>query len=230
MTPPFFLRDYPMYSNDPWRRRRPMPRRAVRIPVNQPAPRHPGVNGQPPAPAQQPQTTQLHSPPVMPEPRAQTVIPAAEPEPAPQPMPVPAEDEALVWKERYARLQADLENTKKRLERRYLSEAEQTRQALLRDMLPVADNLETALQHGNDDSDHLHQGVTLTLRSFREAMKRYGVEPVSALGQPFDPTLHEALVQIEDENTAQGHVAQVLRTGYTIDGELLRAAQVIVAA
>ena len=166
----------------------------------------------------------------MPEPQTQTVVPAAEPEPAPQPVSVPAEDEALIWKERYARLQADLENTKKGLERRYLSEAEQTRLALLRDMLPVADNLETALQHSDNDSDHLHQGVALTLRAFEETMKRYGVEPVSALGQPFDPTLHEALVQIEDENTAQGHVAKVLRTGYTIDGELLRAAQVIVAA
>lgn len=141
-----------------------------------------------------------------------------------------SEDEAQLWKERYARLQADLENTKKRLERRYLSEAEQKQQALLRDMLPVADNLETALQHNGDDADPLQQGVTLTLRAFRETMKRYGVEPIDAFGQPFDPTLHEALVQIEDQNTSPGHVAQVLRTGYTVDGELLRAAQVIVAA
>lgn len=209
-----------------------MPRRGTRIPVNQPAPRQPDINNQQPTP-EQPQTAQPQNPPETPEPQnvqPQTTVPAPEPEPAPQSEVTVSEDEAQLWKERYARLQADLENTKKRLERRYLSEAEQKQQALLRDMLPVADNLETALQHNGDDADPLQQGVTLTLRAFRETMKRYGVEPINALGQPFDPTLHEALVQIEDQNTSPGHVAQVLRTGYTVDGELLRAAQVIVAA
>ncbi len=61
-------------------------------------------------------------------------------------------------------------------------------------------------------------------------MKRHGVEPISAKDQLFDPTLHEAMAQLEITNTAPGHVAQVLQTGYTIDGELLRPAQVIVAA
>ncbi len=222
-----------MYNNDPWRRRRPMPQRVVRIPVNQPAPRQPDINDQQPIP-EPAQTAQSQNPPAAPEPQstqAQTAaVPAPEPEPMLESETPAAEDEALLWKERYARLQADLDNTKKRLEKRYLSEAEQTRKALLRDMLPVADNLETALQHSGDDPDDLHQGVTLTLRAFLETMKRYGVEPIPALGQPFDPALHEALVQIEDTNTAPGHVAQVLRTGYTVDGDLLRAAQVIVAA
>ena len=221
-----------MYNNDPWRRR--TPRRSVRIPVNQPAPRHTdNNNGQQPASEQQPQIAQSRNAQEAPEPQnnqVQTPAPASNPEPAPPPVDTLTEDDAQIWKERYARLLADIENTKKRLEKRYLSEAEQTRHALLRDMLPVADNLETALQHKGDDSDQLHQGVNLTLRAFRETMKRHGVEPISALGQPFDPALHEALVQIEDESTAPGHVAQVLRTGYTINGELLRAAQVIVAA
>jgi molecular chaperone GrpE len=186
----------------------------VRVPVNQPAPRHPLPDDQEPTPEQ-----------------SQTA-PAAQPDPTPlaQPQSPAGENEAQIWQERYARLQADLENTKKRLEKRYASEAEQARYALLRDMLPVADNLESALQHSSNDAGDLRQGVAVTLRAFLETMKRHGVEPISAKGRPFDPALHEAVAQIEDANTPSGHVAQVLQTGYTIDGDLLRPAQVIVAA
>ena len=217
-----------MYNNDPWRRRRPGPRRVVRIPVNQPAPRHPAPNDQESTPEQS-QTAQSSQPEEMTE--SQSTAPAtAVPQPTSQQKTPADEKEALVWKEHYSRLQADLENTKKRLEKRYASEAEQVRHVLLRDMLPVADNLESALQHSSNDADDLRQGVTLTRRAFLEAMRRHGVEPISAMNQPFDPTLHEAMAQIEATNTASGHVAQVLQTGYTIDGELLRPAQVIVAA
>ena len=77
----------------------------------------------------------------------------------------------------------------------------------------------------NERTGHLvtgHQRV--------ERLKRHGVEPISAKDQLFDPALHEAMAQIEVTNAASGHVAQVTQTGYTIDGELLRPAQVIVAA
>ena len=211
-----------MYNNDPWRRRRPAPRRMVRVPVNQPAPRHPAATGQ----EQTPEPSQATSSP------APAKTPAAQPDPAPpaQPQSPAGESEAQIWRERYARQQADLENTKKRLEKRFASEAEQARYAVLRDMLPVADNLEAALQHDAGDPDHLRQGVALTLRAFQEAMKRHGVEPINAQNQPFDPALHEAVAQIDAPNTPSGHVAQVLQTGYTIDGDLLRPARVIVAA
>jgi len=194
----------------------------VRVPVNQPAPHHPAPTDQEPTPEQS-QTAPAPAP---------EKAPAAQPDPTPlaQPQSPAVENEAEIWQERYARLQADLENTKKRLEKRYASEAEQARYALLRDMLPVADNLESALQHSSNDAGDLRRGVAVTLRAFLETMKRHGVEPISAKGQPFDPALHEAVAQIEDANTPSGHVAQVLQTGYTIDGELLRPARVIVAA
>jgi len=217
-----------MYNNDPWRRRRYAPRRVVRVPINQPEPHHPSQNDQEPTP-EQPQTAQPSQAEEVTE--AQSPAPAtAAPQTISQQGAPATENEALVWKERYARLQADLENTKKRLEKRYASEAEQARHALLRDMLPVADNLEAALQHSSNDAGDLRQGVALTLRAFLETMKRHGVEPISAKDQLFDPALHEAMAQIEVTNTASGHVAQVLQTGYTIDGDLLRPAQVIVAA
>ncbi len=209
-----------MYNNDPWRRRRPAPHQVVRIPVNQPEPSHPAATDQEsaPDPSQTAPSAQLPD------------LPQPDPAPISQPKTPADENEALVWRERYARVQADLANTKKRLEKRYASEAEQAHHALLRDMLPVADNLESALQHSSNDASDLRQGVALTLRAFLETMKRHGVEPISAKDQLFDPTLHEAMAQIEVTNTAPGHVAQVLQTGYTIDGELLRPAQVIVAA
>ena len=204
----------------------------MRIPVNQPEPRHLVPNDQEPTPEQS-QTVQPSQAEESSESQNTAPPPAllqSDPKPIAQAKTPAGENEVMVWKERYARLQADLENTKKRLEKRYVSEAEQARHALLRDMLPVADNLESALQHSSNDAGDLRQGVALTLRAFLETMKRHGVEPISAKDQLFDPALHEAMAQIEVTNAASGHVAQVTQTGYTIDGELLRPAQVIVAA
>lgn len=165
------------------------------------------------------------------------ITPAPQPEQsasqaAEKPARAAAGEEAATGKEHEARLQAELENTKKRLEKRFETEAAQYRQALLREMLPLADHLRAALQHSTAGGQEasLRQGVELTLRAFHSTLQKYGVVPLDPTGEPFDPSLHEAVGQIQSEGVPSGHVAKVVQTGYTIDGELLRPAQVIVAA
>ncbi len=148
------------------------------------------------------------------------------------------------WKERYLRLQADLENYKRRLEQRYAKEVDEQRHRILRDMLSLADHLEMALAHARnlEEADQaeaiksFEANLEATLRAFLETLKRYGVERMEAQGQPFNPEVHEAVGQIPSQEVPEDHVAQVVRAGYVEkeqgeDGKdrLLRPARVLVS-
>ena len=135
------------------------------------------------------------------------------------------------WQEQYARLQADLENTKKRMEKRFTQRSDDLRVRMLQDLLPLADNLEAALAHsaGGAEDSALRQGVELTLKSFLDTLGKYGVQVIDPAGQEFDPELHEAVGVVADPNTPSGHVVKVMQRGYTIDGRVIRPARVLVA-
>jgi molecular chaperone GrpE len=138
------------------------------------------------------------------------------------------------WRDRYTRLQAELENLRKRWEQRAAADTESARQEILRDMLPLADHLELALQHGKDlpgDQARDYVGnIAVTHQAFLGTLRRYGVTPLDALSQPFDPNLHEAVGEMTDTALPAGVVAHVVQTGY-MDGEkLLRPARVLVSA
>ena len=96
------------------------------------------------------------------------------------------------WEDRYTRLQAELANMRKRWEQRFATETTETRHEILRDMLPLADHLELALQHagnledGEAGAEFVHN-IEATRRAFLDTLKRYGVEPIDAIGAPFDP-------------------------------------------
>jgi molecular chaperone GrpE len=136
-----------------------------------------------------------------------------------------AEVEAKVadFRERATRWQAEAEDVRQRTERRAEMRIHQERQRLLTRLLEVADNLERALAHA-DVNDPLRAGVQLTLDDLRSQLAQEGVEPIQALGQSFDPNFHEA---IATDGTGGETVAQVLQTGYMLDGVLLRPARVI---
>ena len=140
------------------------------------------------------------------------------------------EAEVAIWKDKYARLYADLDNTKKRLQRQYAFQAEQKNVQILRDFLPVIDNLERALRHTPGDlaEQSLRLGVEMTLKLFIDTLARYGVTANKAWDQPFDPDLHEAVGFMDQPNLPPGTVAHVEQTGYMIDGSLLRPARVLV--
>lgn len=139
--------------------------------------------------------------------------------------------EAAEWQDKYTRLYAELENSKRRLARLYANQAEQDKEHLLRDMLPLADNLERALANasGVEAAGELRQGVALTLKAFVDALAKHGVRPIQAQGQSFDPELHEAAGAVRQPGLPPGTVVRVEQKGYTVGDKLLRPARVLVA-
>ena len=157
---------------------------------------------------------------------------APTPPPAPSTPKVTKETaESTDWKEAYARLAADLDNSKKRLARNYANQYEQDKEALLRDFLLIVDNLERALAHatGSAAEAAMHQGLELTYKLFRETLAQHGIRPIEAEGQPFDPNLHEAVATVSQPRIPAGTILRVEETGYTLDSKLLRPAKVLVA-
>lgn len=143
-----------------------------------------------------------------------------------------AEGDAAAWRDKYLRLAADLENTKRRLERQYQHRAQQSQERLVKDLLPLADNLERALAHATPAATQtgLYSGVELTLRDFLAALARHGVERIEVLGEPFDPELHEAIGAAPHPTLPPGTVMHVELPGYTYQDRLLRPARVMVVA
>ena len=129
------------------------------------------------------------------------------------------------WQEKYLRLYADFENSKKRLEQRYALESQQKQENLLRDMLPLADNLERAIQHHDFDQP----GLEMIQKAFLAALAKHGVEPIEVEERPFDPELHEAVGMVPHPTAESGVIVDVAENGYTYNGKLLRPAKVLVA-
>ena len=131
--------------------------------------------------------------------------------------------------DRYLRAAADLENLRKR-QKRELDDAKfEAKAKTLKEMLPVVDNLERAIEHAAQaGTNPIVEGVQLVLRQFTTAFERLEVTAIEAMGQPFDPNLHEAISQQESE-AAPGTVVQVLQRGYRSGERLLRPSLVVVA-
>ena len=135
--------------------------------------------------------------------------------------------------DRLLRLQADFENFR----RRTLKEREEAyqygHQNLVKDLLPTVDNLERAIGHarksGHEDLDGLLQGIDLVQRELMGVLAKHGVTEIGALGQAFDPSVHEALAQVEDPTVPANTVVQVFQRGYRLRDRLLRPAQVVVS-
>jgi molecular chaperone GrpE len=132
--------------------------------------------------------------------------------------------------DRYLRAAADLENLRKRQKREIEDAKLESKGRVLKEMLPVVDNLERAIEHATSQAgtNPIVEGVQLVLRQFLTAFERLEVTPVEAAGQPFDPNLHEAISQ-QDSDQPPGTVVQVLQRGYKSGDRLLRPALVVVA-
>jgi molecular chaperone GrpE len=132
--------------------------------------------------------------------------------------------------DRYLRTAADLENLRKRQKREMDDVRLESKGRVLKEMLPVVDNLERAIEHATAQAgtNPIVEGVQLVLRQFLTAFERLDVTPIEAGGQPFDPNLHEAISQQESDQPP-GTVVQVLQRGYKSGERLLRPALVVVA-
>jgi molecular chaperone GrpE len=125
---------------------------------------------------------------------------------------------------------AELEASKKRVEREAERERELVRADLVRQLLPVLDNLDRSIEASTQSNDEsLREGVKMVRAQFEQVLQGFGMEVLDAQGAPFDPAEHEAVAMVPVENP-QAHraVVSVVRPGYRMGGRLLRAAQVTV--
>ena len=130
------------------------------------------------------------------------------------------------------RAKADVDNYRKRLSREKEQFMKYACQGLLEDMIPVLDNLDLALEHGQkiEACKDLIQGVEMTRKIFLETLGKHGFEPIeSEICEPFDPSWHEAMGELENENTKPGDICQVLQKGYKLKGRVLRPAKVMLS-
>jgi molecular chaperone GrpE len=140
-----------------------------------------------------------------------------------------AEAEALRYLELAQRTQAEFENYRKRAARDTAQAGERAKANLIRELLPVVDNLERALATANPEEDHLAEGVRLVHAELVATLERNGVKAFDPAGEPFDPTVHEALSMREGENGA-GIVLDVIEKGYKLGDNVIRPARVVVSA
>jgi molecular chaperone GrpE len=131
----------------------------------------------------------------------------------------------------YLRSQAEMENMKKRLRKEKEDWLKYSNETLIKQILPIVDSLEKAISHSNNEKalHALREGVELTLKGLQNALSKAGLEEIKAEGQPFDPSFHEAVSQIEDNDVEAGRVVQEIQKGYTLNKRLIRPAMVVVS-
>ncbi|MBF0374086.1 MAG: nucleotide exchange factor GrpE [Alphaproteobacteria bacterium] len=171
----------------------------------------------------------------------------AAPQPATEQTPAPAPDvaaeriaqleaEAAKLKDQLLRALAETENTRRRLEQQAEDRGRYAVAGFARDMLGVSDNLRRALsavpaeeRETNELIKGLAVGVEMTERELQAAFEKQNIRPIEALGEKFDPNLHQAMMEVEDPSKPSGTVVMVMAEGYTIHDRLLRAAMVAVS-
>lgn len=128
---------------------------------------------------------------------------------------------------RYKRLQADFENFK----RRTLQEKDQlagfVKADVIKDLFPVLDNFERALQvPTNDETKAFLEGFEMIQQNLMAMLSKHGLEVIDAVGKPFDPNFHQAVMRVPSDEYEDDTVCEVLQTGYTVDGKTVRPAMV----
>jgi len=144
------------------------------------------------------------------------------------------QEELIALKDKYARVHADFDNIKKRLEREKYTAVEYSNEKFAKDMIPVMDALQMALTSTatvtdlQEHLDKLNEGIELTLKQFTTSLEKHGVTMVPH-DEPFDPDIHNAVQVVESEDVESGQIVQTFQTGYKYKNRPLREAMVIVA-
>ena len=144
------------------------------------------------------------------------------------------QEELTALKDKYARVHADFENIKKRLEREKYTAVEYANEKFAKDMIPVMDSLQMAYASADSDADaaelikKLKEGIELTLKQFTTSLEKHGVTMV-AHDEPFDPNIHNAVQSVDSDDVESGQIVQTFQTGYKYKERPLREAMVVVA-
>jgi molecular chaperone GrpE len=137
--------------------------------------------------------------------------------------------ELAAQKDQYLRLAADFDNFRKRTRRETERSAAAQKEAFIRELLPVVDNLERALtSHKSTSTEQLREGVQMTLQQLMQLLLRHGVEPEESLGRRFDPRFHEAVSVRHDPSQPDQVVLETFERGYRRGNEVFRPAKVVV--
>ena len=143
-----------------------------------------------------------------------------------------AEERARSHREQYLRAVAELDNVRKRAQRDIEAANRYGLEKFAAELLPVRDSLELAVQSADQaevDTRSLKLGQQATLQLLVKALERLGVTPIDPVGEPFDPSRHEAMLAQESATAEPGSVLQVVQPGYELNGRVIRPARVIVA-
>lgn len=143
-----------------------------------------------------------------------------------------AEARAAAAKDAQLRAAAELENTRRRLEREASNTLKYANEKLLGDLLAVADSLELGLKASGGaegPAQALAEGMQLTYRQLMSLLEKHGVKQLDPQGQPFNPEFHEAMSMVESADVPANHVLNVMQKGYQLHDRLLRPAMVVVA-
>ena len=141
-------------------------------------------------------------------------------------------EEYKVLNDRYLRLAAEFENYKRLTQRDQRDQIRFANELLLKELLPVVDNMERAIKAAQDNggSSALVQGVDLTLKQLSGALAKFGVQAVEAVGQAFDPNAHQAVAHVPSDSVPSNHVVDEFQKGYRLYDRILRAAMVSVSS
>lgn len=148
-----------------------------------------------------------------------------------------AQEELVKQKDQVMRIAAEFENYKKRMMREKSNALKYAGESILREVLPVVDNLERAIAQGETEGvdpaqalSSLLEGVQLTLKSLLTSLEKFEVTPIDSVGEPFDPVNQEALTMEASDSVPVNHVLNEFEKGYQYKDRLLRAAKVIVSS
>lgn len=170
-------------------------------------------------------------PPIVEAEVAEVVEPSSEQQEEEAPASEPAQAEAARLREQLLRTAADFDNFRKRARREQTDGERRAREELLRELLPVFDNLERAAAHAEEATEvkALADGIQMVIRQFLDTLSKLGVERVPSVGAPFDPALHEAVQHVETDEYPPGSIAIEVQPGYKQGDRLVRPAMVFVA-
>jgi len=138
--------------------------------------------------------------------------------------------EAEENRDRWLRAVAELENVRKRAKRELDMWVRTANEHLVLSLLPVLDSFERALDHSPEEVDveSFHEGVELIFSQLKDALEKAGVDAIEAAGRPFDPNLHEAVMQMESEEHDSGVVLEEIERGYMLNDRVIRPTKVVV--
>jgi molecular chaperone GrpE len=140
-----------------------------------------------------------------------------------------SKDELAEQKDKFVRLQAETDNFRKRMTREKNEFSQYANERMLKELIPIFDNFERALDASSTDTKSLKEGLDMILEQFNSFREKENVEPIKSIGEEFDPSIHDALTREESTEHKENIVIREFVKGYMLNGRVLRPTQVVIS-